>query len=93
MGFKSPPAAGAGRLASVTVSPMRASRHGLSWRRQNRLAGFEFFKRDGLRRERAELFKTRNLVVVDEANFHVIRDAPFITAHEDDGAAVNVEHT
>ncbi len=55
------------------------------------VAGFEFFERDGFRCERAELLDLVNFVAVDEANLHVIRDAPFHHAHQHDGAAVNVE--
>ena len=55
------------------------------------VAGFQFFERDGLGRERAESFDFVDFVAVDQADFRVRRDAAFHHAHENDCAAINIE--
>jgi len=83
------PAAPCRALASVTVSPMRAIGHALMLRRQNRHPASSSSSAMGFGVSVPSCYLV-NLVVVDEANFIVIRDAPFHHATRR-GTAVNVE--
>ena len=51
----------------------------------------KLFERDRFRRERAERFDFVDFVAVAQPDFCVLVDAAFHHAHENDGAAVNVE--
>ena len=52
---------------------------------------FQFLQSDGLGRERAELFDFINVVVGAEPNLHVIGDAAFHHANENDSAPIGIK--
>src|SRR5258705_7463023 len=55
------------------------------------IAGFQFIERDRFGRERAKLLHFVNVITGAEPNLHVICDAAFHHANEDDGSAICIE--
>jgi hypothetical protein len=67
-------------------------RHALNVRDDEaHVASAKFVKRDGLGSECAERFDFVDFVAVAEADFRMFGDAAFHHAHQDHGAAINVE--
>ena len=87
-----PGSGGAGRSASITVSPMRASatRLILATIKPTSPAA-KFVEHDRFGRERAEGFHFVDFVVRAQADLHARRDAALHHAHQHHGAAINVE--